>query len=176
MVWHLRLGGVSHRPYETKTHIAECGTEPHPDSSPTNRTIASFGLGEQAENEGPTLNSKEIAKKLLKLLQFPREYKDNIAYWSRRSRASPGAKGAAHIIKQQAINQSSCYREAYASKRRLMTTFTSEIWDSCKRVWRRCIRMDGYCTNYECNARSWSLTSCIHQSLYLDVYMHLWYT
>jgi len=92
-------------------------------------TIASFGLGEQVENEGPSLSAKEIARKLLKLLQSPRDYRDNIAYWSRQSRSSSGAKGAARIIKQAALNEGTQYRKAFAnnSDKRFMTTFTSEI-------------------------------------------------
>jgi hypothetical protein len=84
-------------------------------------------LGEQVENEGPQLDSDEIARKLSMLLNFPQQYRDNIAYWSRQSRASSGAKGAARIIQQVALEQAPVYEKAFQTKQAFMTTFTSEI-------------------------------------------------
>ena len=79
------------------------------------RTIASFGLGEQVENPGPHLDSQEITSKLFELLKKPNTYKDNTAYWQRRSRESIGSKGAARIIHQAAVDKASQYTNLYAS-------------------------------------------------------------
>ncbi|KAK9893500.1 glycosyltransferase family 1 protein [Cystobasidium minutum MCA 4210] len=80
-------------------------------------TISSFGLGEQVDNSGPHLETQEIASKLLKLLENPDDYKDNIAYWQRRSRESKGSKGAARIVHQAALEQASQYADVYTSNR-----------------------------------------------------------
>lgn len=86
------------------------------------RTISAFGLGEQVGNPGPDLDTKEIASKLLRLLQYPNHYKDNIAYWQRRSQESIGSKGAASIIKQAAIDQAAQYKKAFALNKHQFTT------------------------------------------------------
>lgn len=85
-------------------------------------TIASFDLGEQAENAGPALDTEEITSKLLKLLRNPNTYRDNIAYWQRRSKESIGSKGAASIIHQAAVDRAFQYSQIYTSSQQFTVT------------------------------------------------------
>lgn len=95
----------------------------HPFYLDNGSTLASFGLGEQVENAGPHLDTEEITSKLLKLLKDPNTYRDNIAYWQRRSKESIGPKGAASIIQQAAVEQAFQYSQIYASSQQFTVTF-----------------------------------------------------
>lgn len=73
-------------------------------------TIEGFHLGLQTQNPGPELDSSEIEKHLLHLLQRPRDFQDAINYWQRRSRESGGTSQAAAIIEEQARLHQDAYQ------------------------------------------------------------------
>lgn len=89
-------------------------------------TISAFGLGEQVENEGPQLDATEIARQLLKLLEFPEVYKHRIQYWQNRARESLGPDGGAAVILSEAGKQADRYKEVYSFPGRLKTRFNME--------------------------------------------------
>lgn len=74
------------------------------------RTIEGFSLGLQTRNSGPELDSGEIERGLLHLLQRPQDFQDAIRYWQRRSHESGGTTKAVEVIQEQARLHESVYR------------------------------------------------------------------